>query len=276
MSCARSSSQASKAAMATAGLSQLGSKMGYAVGTFLETMTQSADTIGQKAVAPAAVLALKVIEPKGKGKLGVVKRSALKSLATVTKATIKAGLIVSGYGPVIKTATTTIAVTEKVTAVGGSVVGAVSENGEAGTATVEKKGWFGPSRQKVQLWRSWLTPVLNNSNVIGRREVKSSTGVMFKTRGRTWYKGTIKFKVGQGNRTITHLKSLSLPNTSYYFSRPVSNKDAVGIAAGRIKAETVPGYVGRVTKTEALCLAWMQAKKAAILSQLHWGTQKRV
>ncbi len=275
MSCARSSSQAGKAAMTTAGLSQLGSKMGYVTGMFLETMTRGADSVGQKA-APAAALALRVVEPKGKGTLAVVKRSALKSLGTGAGTTLKAGLVVSGYGPTLKTAMATVAVTEKVSAAGGSVVGALSETGSAGVVTVEKKGWFGPSRQKVQLWRSRLTPLLNNSEVIGRREIRSSTGAMFKAGGRTWHKGTIKFKAGQSQRTITHLKNLSLPGHSYYFNRPVSNRDAVGIVAGRIKAETVPGYVGRLTKTEGLCPAWRQAKKAAILSQLHWGSQKRM
>ncbi len=273
MSCQRSSNAAGRAATSV-GLSELGSKMGYAYGAAAETATRGLDTAGKNVALPLASLLLKISEPKGS--VGAVQKSALKQLASgagtmTVKAAIKSTLVITGANTALKTANRVIGSAEKVTATGGNVVGALSETKRAGSVEVEKKGLFRPSTHSVQLWRSRLTPLFNKYDVVGQRDVTSNTGVMFKAGGRSWHKGTTQFNEGQRKRTVTHLRSLSLPGDNYYFNRPVSHKSAVGIATGHIKAESLAGYVGKITKTEALCGVWIYAKRTAILSQMHWG-----
>jgi len=77
-----------------------------------------------------------------------------------------------------------------------------------------------------------------------------------------------------GRRTITHLQSLSLPSSHYYFDRPLADEAAVGLASGRMKPETVPGFVGQVSQTESLCPGWARTKHALIRTALHWPPTK--
>ena len=93
---------------------------------------------------------------------------------------------------------------------------------------------------------------------------------MFRIGAKMWHRGTLVVKTGQGERTITHLQSLSLPNSHYYFNRPLADEQAVGLAAGQIDPATIPGYVGRVSPVEALCPIWNDTKHALIKTQLYW------
>lgn len=274
MSCRQNSNAAGKAAATGAGLPELSSKMGYVYGVAAETATRGLDAAGKNVALPVSTLLLKLTEPKGA--VGAVQKSALKQLAAgagrVTgKVVVRSALVITGTNTTVKTANKMMSRAEKVTGLGGTMIGALSKTENAGSTEIEKRRLFGPSTQSVQLWKSRLTPLFNGYDVIGARDVTAGTGVMFKTGGRTWHKGTTQFNDGQRKRTVTHLRSLSLPGDNYYFNRPVSNKSAVGIAAGQIKAERVPGYVGKITKSEAMCGAWLYAKKTAILSQIHWG-----
>ena len=61
-----------------------------------------------------------------------------------------------------------------------------------------------------------------------------------------------------------------MPGSHYYFDKPISNENAVGVAAGRVKPEDVPGYVGQVSSGESLCQPWSQTKHALLLTRLHW------
>ena len=87
-------------------------------------------------------------------------------------------------------------------------------------------------------------------------------------------RGTVTFDVDQNKRTITHLQSLSYPAEHYYFDRRLSNQQAVALAGGQSKPETIPGFIGRISKTEMLCPAWAGTKKALILAQLHWQDKR--
>ena len=89
----------------------------------------------------------------------------------------------------------------------------------------------------------------------------------------TWHRGTTVVKMPDGKRTITHLQSLAYPQTHYYFDRPISDETSVGIAANKIKPETVAGYVGRISELEGISPNWMMAKQSMIKSYLHYGAK---
>jgi NADH-quinone oxidoreductase subunit K len=49
---------------------------------------------------------------------------------------------------------------------------------------------------------------------------------------------------------------------------------AIGLASGRMKPETVPGFVGQVSQTESLCPGWARTKHAFTRTALHWPPTK--
>jgi hypothetical protein len=95
-------------------------------------------------------------------------------------------------------------------------------------------------------------------------------GLMFATGGQTWHQGTTVVKLPAGKRTITHLQSLSLPAHHYYFSRPLTREQAVGLASGRFEPIDLPGFVGQVSPVESLCPALAQSKQLLLKAHLHW------
>jgi hypothetical protein len=48
----------------------------------------------------------------------------------------------------------------------------------------------------------------------------------------------------------------------------------VGLAGGQLEPETVAGFVGQVSPTEALCPAWAESKRALILARLYWPPER--
>jgi hypothetical protein len=157
----------------------------------------------------------------------------------------------------------------------GTGVARLSETGLAGAVAGEKRFlFFFKSKTSTRLWKSSLTPLLNRREVIGSRLMSANRGVMFRAKGKTWHRGTVSFQVGPQKRTITHLQGLSYPGEHYYFDRSVSNARAVGIATGKLQPQTVPGYVGQISKSESLCPAWAGAKRALLLARLHWSPDR--
>jgi hypothetical protein len=80
-------------------------------------------------------------------------------------------------------------------------------------------------------------------------------------------------KTANGKRSITHLQSLNIPQTHYYFNQPISDTDAVGITSGKIKPQTVPGYAGSVTPLEALCPSWAATKQNFLKAYVNYGAK---
>ena len=122
-----------------------------------------------------------------------------------------------------------------------------------------------------------LTPLINKRDVMTVRgkNIASSRGVMFETGGKTWHQGTTVVKMAGGQkRTITHLQSMNVPASHYYFDRPVSNENSVGIATGKIRPEGVPGFAGQVSARESLAPSWAAAKQSLIKAHLHWPANK--
>jgi hypothetical protein len=80
----------------------------------------------------------------------------------------------------------------------------------------EQKFFF-PNTTKVPVgrWPSRLTPALNRLDR-GLAAVRESEGVMLEIKGQTWHRGTMVVKTAQGERTVTHIQSMSLPQQHYY------------------------------------------------------------
>lgn len=133
----------------------------------------------------------------------------------------------------------------------------------------------------VMVWKSRLTPFLNLLDSGLGAEVVRSDGLMFELDGKTWHRGTVVVKTVQGERTITHLQSLSTPPAHYYFSRRLDDNEAVGIVSGQkgfnVKSlidrsgDPVTGYAGQISEVEALFPMWARVKKQLIHTHLRWG-----
>lgn len=165
---------------------------------------------------------------------------------------------------------------KKVQAVGdvvGSSAAGFTKTADAGAIRQEKrKFFFFKTHQDVPLWQSSLTSWLNKADLIVQpKKVVSSDGVMFKSGATTWHRGTTVMKMEDGLRTVSHLQSLSLPATHYYFDQPLSDENAVGLATGKVKPETVPGCVGQVSVFEGLSPISARAKHWLIKSYLFFG-----
>jgi len=264
VSCSTNSVLAGRAGVA-AGLSTLNSKLSYTTGLMANQITQAVDRAGQL-TTPAASLALQVIEPTSPR--AARKKAAVSNLIGVA---VVAGARVAGVAPILAKVKLAARVSEAVTGKVGAMVGTLSETGPAGSVVSEKRRFlFFKSKQTVELRRSRLSAWLNQRDVLGRRNITASDGAIFTTGGKSWHRGTVTFELGQQKRTITHLQSLSYPAENYYFDRPLTNTQAVALAAGQTKPETVPSFAGRINKVESLCPAWAGTKKALILARLHW------
>ena len=91
---------------------------------------------------------------------------------------------------------------------------------------------LGETWQKVPLFKSSMTGLLGRLDWLGMPQAKlrSNDGVVLETNGRTWHRGTSVADTPDGQRTITHLQSLSIPATHYYFNRPIGDEQAVELA----------------------------------------------
>lgn len=164
--------------------------------------------------------------------------------------------------------------------VGVSQLVRLSRTRDLGTTTQEKNLLFFFKRNiPVKIWGSSLTPTLNRLDLVGNpQKIISNSGAMFRLGkvGSTWHNGTTVVKMGNGQtRTITHLQDLTFPASHYYFDRQISSKEAVGIASGQVKPESVSGYVGYVSPPEGLMPAWANAKQCLIKSYLSYGPRPR-
>jgi hypothetical protein len=158
----------------------------------------------------------------------------------------------------------------------GTGLARLSRRREPGiTAGMEQQFFFPSSTQRpVRMWQSRLTPLLNRADV-GPGGAQRSEGVMVESQGQTWHRGTTVIKTTQGRRTMTHLQSMTMPATHYYFNRRLSDNETVGIITGQkgFDPKTLEGYAGQVSEVESLMPAWAQAKRSLIQAHLRWGEQ---
>jgi hypothetical protein len=158
----------------------------------------------------------------------------------------------------------------------GSTASIFAGTGLACLTRLEKaeQRFFFPNTTQVPvgIWPSSLTPALNRLDS-GLGTVRQSDGAMLEIKGKTWHRGTLVVKTAQGERTITHIQSMSLPQQHYYFNRRLSDNETVGIVTGQkgFDPKYMDGYVGQISEVESLAPTWARTKKSLIRGQLLWG-----
>ncbi len=300
MSCEKNGNKAA-AAGASAGIPKTSSKLSNVTGTILSRVRQVGDSAlaaridtaidyGGRMMAPAAALATGTFRVAGasetKKLAGVVGGAALGYMLLKDKppgvrrvvGNIAMGGIRTAANaiPYVGTALKVVKKVELVTGLAGDLAGFASRQEDVGQVMQDKRTlFFFKSQVPVTLWKSSLTGLINRQDVVGAsrfsgKHITSSEGVMFRTGGKTWHRGTTVVNMPGGQRTMTHLQGLSMPGSHYYFDRPISDENAVGVAAGKVKPESVQGYVGQVSSLEALCPAWAQTKHSLLRTRLYW------
>lgn len=160
----------------------------------------------------------------------------------------------------------------------GTGLARLSRAGEPGvTAGLEQQFFFPASTMRpVRMWQSRLTPWFNRADA-GVSGIQRGDGLMIESQGQTWHRGTTVIKTTQGERTMTHLQSMTAPATHYYFNRRLSDNETVGLITGQkgFEPKSLEGYAGQVGEVEALLPAWAQTKHGLIQAHLRWGEQGR-
>jgi len=302
MSCEQNTLTAGRTVGLKAGISQAGSRLGNAIGVMAGRAGQLTDTAAAKASRAANITSEAVgsrLAPVTTPVLEHLNRPAtiaanlapaLIAAAGLTQARLYAAGPGQGARPAVAVAVglrdfkdvarnlRTIGQVSKkyrqAQIVGGLAAGVVAAaavrpgRAEQTLAPAKPRGQAG----EVHFSQSRLTGLLNRGDrLVSGRQVVSSEGRLIQTgRGNLWHRGTTVVKTGQGEQTITHLRSLALPPTSHYFDRPLSAAETAGLVTGQVKAHKLAGYVGSIGEMEQLAPAWAQAKRAMILTRLHW------
>lgn len=105
----------------------------------------------------------------------------------------------------------------------------------------------------VILRRSPVTPRTARALgwLIGSRLVEAE-GVYFFESGRTWHNQTVTVALWDTQRTLTHLRSLSLPYREFYFDREVAPQTLVDLVKGSRTPDAIPGFIGSVNELETI------------------------
>jgi len=256
LSCSRNSDRVGNTAGGRAGISQLSSKVVGALGATVAAI--------QRGLGRAAT-----------GTLAVTENFPDPSFESVTTAALVAGAFQGE-----KTRRRMLALVGAARLgreVGrGAATGLARWSRPPGTAVTEQ--FFFKSNTPVRLWPSRLTPLLNRRIVAGLGAVKESRGLMLETGGQSWHLGINTVETQRGERILTQLQSLALPAKHYYFNRPLSDNEAVGLISGQkgFEPRQLPGYAGAVSEGEALAPLWAESKKALIRAHLLWGDQREL
>lgn len=281
MSCETNRNLISKHGAVAAGLSTLASKAGYAYGAAVKNvgvitlegrgaLRQADEMIGQGGAIAASMTGIVGPQREEGGVKGFAKGTVLGGA--------KLALQITAYrNPMMRLTGLVVNSVSKISGVLGSNLAGLTKTGSAGQVMQEKRFLlFFKKQVPVALWKSKLTDKINRLDLVGSNldQVVSSEGVMFRLgRGATWHRGTVVVNTANGKRSITHLQSLNIPQTHYYFNQPISDADAVGVASGKIKPQTIPGYAGSVTPLEALCPSWAATKQSLLKAYVNYGAK---
>jgi hypothetical protein len=87
-------------------------------------------------------------------------------------------------------------------------------------------------------------------NRLSGGRVQQADGFYFFESGRTWLSNSVETQLGDTPRTLTYLRSLSIPNREFFFDRRIEPQQQVDIALGDSDPETIPGYLGSTNELE--------------------------
>jgi len=103
----------------------------------------------------------------------------------------------------------------------------------------------------IILRQSPLTPRMASAvNRLTRGRLLDAKGYYFFESGRTWHSQTATVQVGDTPKTLTHVRSYSLPYREYYFDRELSPQTVVDVVKGDRDPDTVPGFISGVNELE--------------------------
>jgi hypothetical protein len=299
MSCNTNSQNVGRLAAAKCGLSAAAGKASYLAGTIAGGLARASDAANYSlgpALAPASNRVLAAVDRPAVAAARLAPALAMVAVTTrfqVRTATgpnqmpaIGAAVTLRQPQELLQNARGVMKTTKKIKT--GMAIGAVTASTAAGLSLTGKNkdlvqqrrsGLFFKSRVKVGFAKSRLTGLLNRLDLAGShrlgQNVVSSEGELVTARGKAWHRGAVVFKTPQGERTMTHLQSMSLPATHYYFDRALTDEETAGIVTGQkgFKPHQIAGYVGEVNAMEGLAPAWAQTKHAMIRTRLYFPTQ---
>lgn len=103
----------------------------------------------------------------------------------------------------------------------------------------------------IILRKSPLTPrIAGAANRLTGGRLLDAKGYYFFESGRTWHSQTATVQVGDTPKTLTHVRSYSLPYREYYFDRELSPQTVVDVVKGDRDPDTVPGFIGGINELE--------------------------
>lgn len=85
--------------------------------------------------------------------------------------------------------------------------------------------------------------------LIGSRLVEAD-GYYFFESGRTWHSQRLTVQIWDTTKTLTHVRSFSLPYREYYFDREIPPQTVIDIVKGDRAPHTIPGFIGSVNELE--------------------------
>ena len=251
MACDRSSSRVGTTAAVKSGVSTLQSKIGNVAGRTMKTLERG---LGRSATA-ALTVANSFDPPRS---IDTLLPLAAVGALLGNNQTRQRIMNVVGTAQVARAVTTGL----------GTGLGRLSKSDQMRACT------YFNGKVHLRSWPSRLTPFLNASDVQGFPvKVEASLGQLVESRGKSWHLGVTLVKSSQGERTIAHLQSLTLPATHFYFTRALREKEVAGIISGQPEFDPkhLPGFAGEVTEVESLAPAVAHLKKRLIQMHIFGG-----
>lgn len=103
----------------------------------------------------------------------------------------------------------------------------------------------------IILRKSPITPKLTGAvNRVTGGRISQAKGFYFFESGRTWHSQTATMQFGDTPKTLTHIRSYSVPYREFYFDRELSPQTVVDVVKGDRDPDTVPGFIGSVNELE--------------------------
>jgi hypothetical protein len=231
MSCETNRNLISSHGAVAVGLSTLASKAGYAYGAAVKNVAvitqegraalrQADEVIGHGGAITASMTGIAGPQREEGGVKEFAKGTVLGGA--------KLALQIAAYrNPMMRLTGLAVSSVSKMSGILGSNLAGLTKTGSSGQVMQEKQFLlFFKKQVPVTLWKSSLTDKINRLDLVGSNldHVVSSEGVMFRPdRGATWHRGTMMVKTAKGQRSITHLQSLNIPQTHYYFNQAISD-----------------------------------------------------
>ena len=281
------------------GLSKIQSQVGHAVGR----MTQLADSsieAGGRTIAPVSNRVLKIVDRPATMTANLAPLAAAAAIFTqartwfdrppelrVSEGELGVGIGLPEFGAAVKLRHPAgmVEMTETVTGVLAMTAYTAAASRAAATVMVRRAKQPGQERtltrqrvlgrQEIRFSQSRLTGWLNRRDVlVNGSNIISSTGAIIAGDAGLWHRGTSVIKTAQGEQTITHLLSLTYPPVSYYFDRALADKETAEVLTQQAMVHKLAGYAGSIGVMESLSPGWANAKRAMILTRLHWPSSQ--